>query len=131
DLDSLKNKLVIGMNRSFMIYPNAYYHCVMDHRLFELYEEDLRATRVLWTLEDRPWGTPLKLLGTEGFSWDLTEGVYSGYTISYVALQVAVYMGFQEIYFLGLDLCHKGSNTRFLVMISIHKTTKRQNFLRW
>ena len=113
DLQMLKNKLVMGMNRSFMIYPHAYYHCVMDHRLFQLYEEELRATRVLWTLEDRPWGIPMKLLGTEGFSWDLEEGVYSGYTISYVALQVAVFMGFSEIYFLGLDLCHSGTDTHF------------------
>lgn len=53
------------------------------------------------------------MLGSEGFSWDLTEGVYSGYTIAYVGLQVAVYMGFKEIFYLGLDLKDKGKQTHF------------------
>ena len=113
DLSLLKRKLVMGMNRSFLIYPDAYYHCVMDHRLFELYERELRAVRVLFTLQGRPWGIPVELLGTESFSWDLQKGVYSGYTISFVALQLAMYMGFKEIYFLGLDLCHQGAATHF------------------
>ncbi|NIQ02162.1 MAG: hypothetical protein GWM98_18620, partial [Nitrospinaceae bacterium] len=72
-----------------------------------------QSTRYLFTLEGRPWGVPMKLLGAEGFSWDLEKGVYSGYTISYVALQVAVYMGFNEIFYLGLDLRHQGSRTHF------------------
>ncbi len=55
----------------------------------------------------------MTLLGSQGFSFDLEEGVYSGYTISYVALQLAVYMGFKEIVFLGLDLKHRDSDTHF------------------
>jgi hypothetical protein len=55
----------------------------------------------------------MKLLGGEGFSHDLEEGIYSGYTISYFALQVAVYMDFKKIFFLGLDLKHEGPNTHF------------------
>ena len=113
DLSRLKRRIVMGMNRSFLTYPKTHYHCVMDHRLFELYEKELHETRYLFTLQDRPWGIPMELLGTKGFSWDLEKGIYSGYTISFVALQVAVYMGFQEIYFLGLDLKHEGSNTHF------------------
>jgi len=113
DLSRLERRIVMGMNRSFLTYPKTHYHCVMDHRLFELYEKELHETRYLFTLQDRPWGIPMELLGSEGFSWELEKGVYSGYTISYVALQVAVYMGFQEIYFLGLDLKHEGTNTHF------------------
>jgi hypothetical protein len=94
DLSRLQHRLVMGLNRSFFIYPDTHYHCCMDHRLFELHEDLMRKTRFLFTLEDRPWGIPMKLLGSQGFSWDLAEGVYSGYTISYLALQVAVYMGF-------------------------------------
>lgn len=103
----------MGLNRSFMAYPDSYYHCVFDHRLFDLYEEELSKARILFTLEDRPHGIPLKYLGARGFSWDLENGIYSGYTISYFALQVAVYMGFERIFFLGLDLKTSQDKTHF------------------
>ena len=96
DLSRLERRIVMGINRSFLTYPKTHYHCVMDHRLFDLFEKELHETRYLFTLQDRPWGIPMELLGTEGFSWELEKGIYSGYTISFVALQVAVYMGFQR-----------------------------------
>lgn len=113
DLSPLKRRMVMGLNRSGLIFPDTYYHCTMDQRLFDEYHDLLKKTRYLFTLQNRPWGVPLNLLGSEGFSWDLEEGVYSGYTISYLALQIAVYMGFKEIVFLGLDLKHEGPRTHF------------------
>ncbi|KMP11729.1 hypothetical protein UR09_02645 [Candidatus Nitromaritima sp. SCGC AAA799-A02] len=113
DLSPLNRRIVMGLNRSGFIFTNTHYHVAMDHRLFDLHPDLLKNTRYLFTLEGRPWGIPMELLGAEGFSWDLEEGVYSGYTVSYVGLQIAVYMGFKEIYYLGLDLKHKGSNTHF------------------
>ena len=113
DLSRLERRMVMGLNRSFFAYPETYYHCCMDQRLFDLYPDELSKTRYLFTLEGRPYGVPLKLLGSEGFSDDLEEGVYSGYTISYLALQIAVYLGFSEIIFVGLDLQHQEGNTHF------------------
>ena len=74
DLTRLKRRIVMGLNRSVMVYPDTHYHCVMDERLFHEYEADLKKTRYLFTIEGRPWGSPLTLLGSEGFSWDLMEG---------------------------------------------------------
>ena len=37
------------------------------------------------------------------FSSDITKGLYNGYTITYSLMQIAVYMGFKEIYLLGCD----------------------------
>lgn len=113
NLEPLSRRLVMGLNRSFLIYPETHYHCCMDQRLFDLFPEQLKKVRYLFTLEGRSWGIPMRLLGSEGFSTDLTKGVYSGYTISYVALQVAIFMGFKEIIFLGLDLAHQQGNTHF------------------
>lgn len=113
DLEPLNRRITFGLNRSFLAFPHSYYHCVFDHRLWELYPEEIKQSRFLFTLEDRPSGIPIKLLGSEGFSWNLAEGIYSGYTISYFALQVAVYMGFKEIYFLGLDLKNTEKETHF------------------
>ena len=38
-----------------------------------------------------------------GFSTDITEGIYNANSVAYYALQIAVYMGFAEIYLLGMD----------------------------
>ncbi|MFT6633692.1 MAG: hypothetical protein ACJAS4_003663 [Bacteriovoracaceae bacterium] len=113
DLSALTRRITIGLNRSFMAFPETQYSCVMDHRLFDLYPEEIKQSRYLFTLEDRPWGIPLKLIGANGFSEDLEQGIYSGYTISYFALQVAIYMGFERIFFLGLDLKNTEKDTHF------------------
>lgn len=113
DLSLLDRRITMGLNRSALIYPNTYYHCVMDQRLFELHGDLLKKTRQLFTVEGRPFGIQLKNLAAEGFSWDLTKGIHTGYTIAYFALQMAVYMEFSEVFFLGLDLKHHGRNTHF------------------
>ena len=38
-----------------------------------------------------------------GFSGDIADYVYSGGTVTYAAMQIAVYMGFEKIYLLGCD----------------------------
>lgn len=37
------------------------------------------------------------------FSSDCAEKVYTGYTVTYTMLQMAAYMGFREIYLIGMD----------------------------
>lgn len=37
------------------------------------------------------------------FSTDLTKCVHEGYTVTYACMQLAVYMGFTEIYLIGVD----------------------------
>ena len=44
-----------------------------------------------------------KYLDNPGFSEDLTEGVYCIASITYMLIQIARYMGFDEIYLLGMD----------------------------
>lgn len=43
------------------------------------------------------------------FSGNIVEGIYSGKTVTYDMIQIAAYMGFKEIYLLGVD-CTDGSN---------------------
>lgn len=44
------------------------------------------------------------------FSEDFARKHYLGYTVTYSAMQLAVYMGFKEIYLLGVDFSHRGKN---------------------
>lgn len=113
DLSLLGRRIVMGLNRSALIYPGTHYHCTMDERIFKEYPEMLKKTRYLFTFPERPFGIPITLLGANGFSSDLENGIYSGYTVSYFALQVAAYMGFKQIFYLGLDLKNQGYRTHF------------------
>ncbi len=42
------------------------------------------------------------------FSEDITRCIYSYYTVTYTCLQIAMYMGFKEIYLLGVDASYNG-----------------------
>ncbi len=42
------------------------------------------------------------------FSEDITRCIYSYYTVTYTCLQIAIYMGFEEIYLLGVDANYSG-----------------------
>lgn len=128
DLTPLNKRLAIGLNRSSLIFPETHYHCTMDERLFREYEGVLKKSRYLFTLQDRPFGIPLRFLGSEGFSHDLTEGIYSGYTVAYFALQVAVYMGFKKVFYVGLDLKHQRGQTHFFGNDPVSKNHERTEF---
>lgn len=41
------------------------------------------------------------------FSFDLTKGIYHGATTLYIQLQIALFMGFTEVYLLGVDFDYK------------------------
>lgn len=53
--------------------------------------------------------------GSALFSNDIVNGVSGGRTITYVMLQFAIYMGFKEVYLLGVDFSwgEHGENTHF------------------
>lgn len=50
DLQPLQRRLVIGLNRSVLVFSDTLYHCTMDQRLFDEYAEVLSQTGLLFTL---------------------------------------------------------------------------------
>lgn len=47
-----------------------------------------------------------------GFSDNVAERVFNGYSVTYSMLQIAVYMGFKEIYLLGCDCSYSQDKTK-------------------
>ena len=117
-----------GMNRIFLLYDktdwrpdyfvvddfNAYrdnvaiYQKMDNDDMFvrEFYSlagyPNLRnAQRYHSTFEDLRYKRP-------GFSDDISRNVYWGSTVAYSAMQIAAYMGFREIYLLGMDFNYEG-----------------------
>ncbi len=55
-----------------------------------------------------------KKTGTIRFSEDCDNIVYDGYSILFSLMQLAVYMGFNEIYLLGCDCTYQGDKKNFI-----------------
>ncbi len=105
----LQRETVMTINDALVRFPFAQYAAIMDARKLHELHHELLSVDGLFTLKGNSYGTGINLLGTEGFSDDLDKGAYSGYTTAYFCLQIALYMGFKKVYYLGLDL---GNTTR-------------------
>ena len=128
DLDLLNNEITFGTNRIYGIYGKTKwrptYYCIQDFMLIN----DLISDIIVKTKESKIRFFPInnyrkhyKILNRQKnikyfylnikgfnpqlprFSEDISKEVFEGQTITYTALQIAIYMGFKEIYLLGID----------------------------
>jgi len=52
------------------------------------------------------------------FSEDPSKQIYDGYTITYSALQLAIYMGYKQIYLLGIDHNYQSTKSKNKIIVS-------------
>jgi hypothetical protein len=62
-----------------------------------------------------------------GFSHKIEEGFFRGGTVAYVALQVASYLGYQNIYLHGIDIHNAETTPRFYETMENRKKTQLVN----
>ena len=111
--ERLHGEITLTINDALLRFPRSRYAAIMDARKLHELHMELLEVEGLFTLKGNSYGTEVALLGTEGFSLELEQGAYSGYTTAYFALQIAVFMGFREIYYLGLDLGNTAQQSHF------------------
>jgi len=116
DLTFLKNEHVIGLNKIYLgfkkykFYPK-YYVAVNEKVLRQSHEEIKKLTSIKFlsarALELFSENSLTHIIDTknpkEPFSKDLTKDLEEGYTVTYAALQVAFYLGFNEVIIIGMD----------------------------
>lgn len=135
DLELLKGEITFATNRIFKIFPETdwrptYYLCIdylmygLDHKDIndidskikfvpierslaagKIYDEIIYYNRVVDCVSIKQ-GEIVRGKKFE-FSHNIEEVIYGGQTVLYDALQFAAYMGFSEIYFLGVDFSYK------------------------
>lgn len=123
DLDTLKanNEIVFGSNRIYEIFDKTdwrpTYYSNQDYQLIEKTVEKIKAINCIKFLpidvkkffenDDDVKYFVLKQKDyypkDSEFSFDLTDCVAQGFTVTYGLIQIAAYMGFKEIYLLGID----------------------------
>jgi hypothetical protein len=112
DLTKLQEP-TFGVNRSFKAHRSDYLVASDELTFREHWGEmregcDVFAAEGRYPVEYRGKVVSMPNLGDAiGWSWDLAEGVYPRFS-TYVAMQLAVYMGFTDIVLLGTDLSARG-----------------------
>lgn len=122
DLELLKDEICFGSNRIFEIYPRTSwrptYYVNQDYPLLKKYVNEINALTpkaVFLPIDVQPsYGhNPLAHFfvlrhkdfypGDAEFSEHLHRFLGQGFTVTYGAIQLARYMGFSEVYLLGID----------------------------
>jgi hypothetical protein len=121
DLSLLKDEITFGLNRIYLLFPQLGFttnylvsvnELVLEQCSTEI--ESLSLPRFI-TWRARQWfgeaaGRPKELLfldtdytGVENFSGEATGRIFEGFTVTYVALQLAFFMGIEEAVLIGVD----------------------------
>lgn len=115
DLSLLRNEFTFGLNRIYLMFDElgfeTTYHVVVNQLVVEQCANDFRKVKapLFTTVPNRKFldgadGTAYmdKLVGPR-FSGDVSRGIWEGATVTFVAMQVAYYMGFSEVVLVGVD----------------------------
>jgi hypothetical protein len=115
DLTLLKNEVTFGMNRIYLLFDqigfSTSYFVSINKLVVEQCAQDIIELPcpkfINWHCRDLISFTAdmmfLLCLPKEGFHTDITSGVWGGATVTYVAMQVAYYLGFDKVILVGVD----------------------------
>jgi hypothetical protein len=124
DLEKLKNESTFATNKIFVIFGDTSwrptYYCIQD---FQLIMSEIKSIKQNVDIENKfIAGNPLIIKNIHLPNWvyffldirrfypnrplfsqDISKQIFEGFTVTYASIQLAVYMGFSEIYLLGID----------------------------
>lgn len=126
DLEKLKYEDTFAVNRIYKIFGKTKwrptYYCSHDTKILNeiIYDLDneLKSCKIIFLnssfkgkIQFILCKSPYYFFGVQkefypnkpNFSEKVEKGLYEGYTVIYTCIQLAVYMGYKEIYLLGLD----------------------------
>ena len=122
DVEKLKNEYTFASNGIINLFEKTFwrptYYCIQDsHVINQLYkriiDQDFKyvfmGINICLKYPSIKNCAYIKMLienyypNLPKFSSNLLEGEYEGFTVTYMCLQIAAYMGFNEIYLLGID----------------------------
>jgi len=124
DLDKLVNEKTFAFNRIFLIFDQTEwrptYFCTQDNKILRQSADEIFAkipTPYKFVPINLKWFEGIQGLQTDyffaaktadgnrhpQFSEDIAKYICTGNTVAYTAIQIAVYMGFKDIYLIGVD----------------------------
>ena len=140
DLSKLKNECCFGVNsiiRSFVETEwRPTYYGIQDANVYEKLEHELGSVDLANIFVGHRIGDRFHIpqhyipyfhfscfhskhgdlvAHTSGFSSEASEIIYDGYSVTYSMLQLAVYMGFSDIYLLGTDCSYNKNSHNYFI----------------
>lgn len=118
DISVLKNEVTFGMNRIYLHFDRMSfiptYYVAINELVLEQFQSDIQSLRMmkflnwnrryLYTATDsRVSFVRIKYGFGDVFSRDISRPISGGGTVTYVAMQIAFHMGFQEVILIGID----------------------------
>lgn len=139
DVNKLKNEHTIGVNSIFRLYDKIdwrpEYYTILDAGLCDNYSKNgfikpkdfardtcffnsickfkYQGDNIIYLHTN--WLKHVYNYGNLEFKYspDLVYGLYDFYSVTHASIQIAIYMGFKEIYIIGVDNNYMGSKTHF------------------
>lgn len=123
DLSPLRGEITFGTNRIYLMFDelgySTSYYVAVNTLVIEQCAEEIRrlAMPKFLTWRGRRWlvnDPQVIFLDTDysqaaAFATDITGRVFEGGTVTYVALQLAYFMGFEEVILIGVDHRYRAS----------------------
>jgi hypothetical protein len=115
DLSLLRNEATFGLNRIYLLFgKNGFsttYLVSVNELVIQQCASELASLpcpkffswRARSYIEFTPSTAFLLLRRGPAFGVDVTKGIWTGTTVTYVAMQLAYYMGFQKVVLIGVD----------------------------
>lgn len=117
DLSKLRGEFTFGLNRIYLLFPELGFtttylvsvndlvleQCASEMKKLELPKFITWRARGWFANDPRVTYLDTDFTGEESFSRDITRRVFEGYTVTYVALQLAFHMGFTQVILVGVD----------------------------
>lgn len=128
DLEKIQNLNIptFGVNLIYKMYPSTYwrptYFVITEYNIYRTYYDEINELRSdnlfikdFYPLSETPHISGVNYypgyarrtyMEQQQFSNDITKAVYAGTSVTYDTIQIASYMGFKEIYLIGVDFSY-------------------------
>jgi hypothetical protein len=131
DLAPLKNEITFGLNRIYLLFESigftTTYHVTFNNYVIEQCAEEIAKLPcpkfVGWHARRLMPATPstvfLRSRSGPRFCTDIAaDGVWEGATVTFVAMQIAYYMGFRKVILIGVDHSFQTKGTPHELVVS-------------
>jgi len=117
DLTKLQGECTFGLNRIYLLFPELGFpttylvsvndlvleQCVTEMKALDMPKFLAWRARRWFPKDPRVIYLDTDFTGEEDFSRDITGRFFEGFTVTYVALQLAYHMGFDQVILVGVD----------------------------
>jgi hypothetical protein len=117
DLSPLKDEITFGLNRIYLLFPkwgfSTTYYVAVNNLVIKQFGYDIEKLDMIKFISwySRQWINFTDDMifirdpydGTMQFSKDPTNKIWEGATVTYVAMQLAYYLGFKQVILIGVD----------------------------